>query len=98
MSGDPDVSSAPWKSRAGNVSGGHSENFRSSAFQNHHGHVKAGDLDSSDRVARMGRKNHHNMWKGLNTWRIELAPLRAVDQPAGRSLHAEHFQLKVPIP
>jgi hypothetical protein len=63
MSGDADVPGGPRKSSTVNVPGGHSKDFRSSAFENHYRKVKAGDLDSSNRLSTVRRNNNESMWK-----------------------------------
>jgi len=51
MSGDANIPAGPRESRTTDVPCGHPKNFWSRAFENHHRKVKAGDLESSDRLS-----------------------------------------------
>lgn len=91
MGGDADIPAGPWQRSTFNVAGGHSKNFRTRAFKNHHRNVEARNLDSSNRLSRARRSYDEGMPRsGVVRFRIAL-PL-VIEELTRLALHANHVQ------
>jgi hypothetical protein len=99
MCGDTDISGGPWQSSSVNVPGGYSKSFRSCAFEYSHGKMKAGNLYSSDRLAKARGNDHESVWKHWSVAvQLPVARLLLIDEPTGRTLRAEHVDLDIRVP
>src|SRR5579883_2332067 len=97
---DTDISGGSWQSSSINVPGGYSKSSSSCAFENGHGKMKAGNLNSSDRFAWARRNDHDSVRKSWSAV-IQLPVMRLllrIDEPIGSALRPEHVELYVGIP
>src|SRR5271165_4587280 len=98
MSGDTCISRGPWKSSTADVSGRRSEDLRSCAFENHHGKMKARNLDSSHRLSGSGRNDDEGTRERLGVGHFRIALPLVIEKPARRTLRTEHIPMEALIP
>jgi len=98
MSGDTHIPRRPRKSSTVDMPGRRSEDLWSCAFENHHGKLKARNLDSSHRLSGPGRNYDQGTRERLGVGHFRFVIPLVIEEPARRALHTEHVPLQVPIP